>query len=284
MYGSRTGPLECSSGGTCLLPNGRGCSLVKFLRSVVRAAKATAIFLFGALELLIKRPATRQQRAEWLHRFSLRVVRSMGIGMRIEGKFPERGVVVSNHMGYLDIMVFAAQHRCVFVAKSDLADVPLIGWMTTMSGTVYVEPGRGGSAIRAKTGLVEAADAGLAVVIFPEGTTSDGSAVLDFRTGALAMMLEAGQQVTAAYISYRLTEDNGPGVTVGNNVAFWGDDARLFHHIFGLLALRGIEVCVRIADSPIAFTPGPLNRKQAAIEARTAVVGLGGVLDAVSTG
>jgi 1-acyl-sn-glycerol-3-phosphate acyltransferase len=258
--------------------------LVKFLRSVVRAAKATVIFLFGALELLIKRPATRQQRAEWLNQFAGRVLRAMGIGFRVEGTFPERGVVVSNHLGYLDIMVFAAQHKCVFLSKSDLAKEPLIGWMTTMSGTVYVEPGRSGSAGQARTELIAAANDGLPIVIFPEGTTSDGSSVLPFRTGALAMMLEADQQVTAAYISYRLTKDNGPGVTVGNNVAFWGDDVRLFPHIFSLLALRGIEVCVRIADRPIAFAPGPLDRKQAAIEARTAVVGLSGVLDGVSAG
>jgi 1-acyl-sn-glycerol-3-phosphate acyltransferase len=256
--------------------------LIKFLRSVIRTLKATAIFLFGALELLIKRPATRQQRAEWLHQFCRRVIRAMGIAAHVEGTFPEHGVIVSNHMGYLDIMVFAAQHRCVFVSKADMADVPLLGWMTTMAGTVYVEPGRGGSAARARGGLQAAADAGLPIIIFPEGTTSDGSGVLPFRSGALALMLEAGQAVTAAYVSYRFTEDNGPGVTVGGNLAFWGDDAKLFPHIFGVLGLRGIEVNIRIAPSPIAFTPAASQRKQAAIEARAAVMELGGVYDPVS--
>jgi len=231
---------------------------------------------------MVKRPATREQRAEWLHQFSLRVVKAMGVTMRIEGVFPECGVVISNHMGYLDIMVFAAQHRCVFVSKSEMADIPLLGWMTTMAGTVYVERGRGGSALRAKDGLHAAADAGLPIVIFPEGTTSDGTSVLPFRSGALAMVLEAGQEITAAYVSYRLTEDNGPGVTIENDVAFWGDDARLFHHIFGLLALRGIEVNIRIADSPIAFTTEELHRKQAAIEARAAVMQLGAITEAVT--
>jgi 1-acyl-sn-glycerol-3-phosphate acyltransferase len=253
--------------------------LVKFWLSVGRFVWLTGIFVSGALDLTVKRPATHQQRAEWLHQFCARVVSAMGISMRVEGSFPEHGVVVSNHMGYLDIMVFAAQHRCVFVSKAELAKVPLLGWMTTMAGTVYVERGRGGSAISAKSGLEAVAVAGLPIVIFPEGTTSNGSGVLPFRSGALAMVLEVGQSVTAACVSYRFTEDNGPNVTIGNDLAFWGDDARLFHHIFALLALRGIEVKIRIADKPIAFSAGELHRKQAAIEARAAVMDLRGLLD-----
>jgi len=208
----------------------------------------------------------------------------MGVAYRVEGTFPERGVVVSNHMGYLDIMTFAAQHRCVFVSKAELANVPLIGWMTTMAGTVYVSRGSGGSAIRAKSGLQAAAEAGLPIVIFPEGTTSDGSGVLPFRSGALAQVLESGQSVTAAFVRYRFTEDNGPNVTTGNDLAYWGDEVQLFPHIFKLLALRGIEVTIRIADEPIAFTPAAVHRKQAAIEARAAVMQLGGVEDAVAAG
>lgn len=256
--------------------------MVRFCRSAGRAIKLTAIFLAGGLELLVKRPTTRLQRAEWLHQFSLRVVKAMGVTMRIEGTFPERGVVISNHMGYLDIIVFAAQHRCVFVSKAEMADIPLLGWMTTMAGTVYVERGRGGSAFRAKDGLQAAADAGLPIVIFPEGTTSDGTIVLPFRSGALAMVLDAGQDVTAAYVSYRLIEENGSDVTVENDLAFWGDDARMFHHIFGLLALRGIEVNIRIADSPIRFSAAEVHRKQAAIEAHAAVVLLGSAHDVVT--
>jgi lyso-ornithine lipid O-acyltransferase len=259
-----------------------GLRFVKFWRSSVRAVQLTAIFALAGLQLAIKRPATRVQRAEWLHKFALLIVKAMGVAWHVDGTFPERGVVVSNHLGYLDIVIFAAQRRCVFVSKAELADVPLIGWMTTMAGTVYVSRGVGGSAVRAKGGLQAAADAGLPIVIFPEGTTSDGSSVLQFRSGALAQVLEAGQSVTAAYISYRLTEDNGPGVTAGNDLAYWGDDVQLFPHIFGLLGLRGIEVNIRIADSPIAFTAETGHRKQAAAEARAAVMQLGGVQESIT--
>jgi lyso-ornithine lipid O-acyltransferase len=226
----------------------------------------------------MKRPATREQRAEWLHQFCVRAVRAMGITARYQGTHPEHGIVISNHMGYLDIMVFAALHPCVFVSKSEIRDWFFIGWMTTMSGTVYVERGRGGSAAQAKGGMRAAVDEGIPVVFFPEGTSSDGTGVLKFRSGLLADAIEARQPVTAAFVRYRLTQDNGPGVTVPTHVAYW-DDTPLPKHIFRLLALRGIEVDVRFADAPIAFSAEACHRKQAAAEARAAVTELGGIPD-----
>jgi 1-acyl-sn-glycerol-3-phosphate acyltransferase len=207
----------------------------------------------------------------------MRMARAMGIAFRIDGTFPPSGVVISNHLGYLDIITFAAQHRCVFVSKAELAHVPLIGWMTTMAGTVYVERGRGGSALRARSGLNAAAQAGIPIVLFPEGTTTNGSSVLTFHSGALGQVMQAGLPITAAFVSYRLTQNNGPSVSVKNDLAFWGDDVQLFPHIFRLLSLRGIEVSIRIANQPIAFSANTLHRKQAAEEARAAVMELGGL-------
>lgn len=240
-----------------------------------------ALLLYGALELILKRPSTRVQQAEWLHRFCLWILRNMGIKVLYQGAFPERGVVISNHQGYLDIIVFAALHPCVFVAKAEMSSWPFLGWMTTMAGTVYVERGRGGSATRAASGMRAAADAGIPVVFFPEGTTSNGASVLKFHSGLLVQALEAAQPITATYLRYRLTQQNGPAVTVENDVSYWGDTP-LLGHIFRLLGLRGIEVDARFADSPISFSVGPEQRKMLADEARAAVMELGGVHDSVT--
>ena len=258
--------------------------LVRFLRSVGRFLKLSAIFVFGAIQLVARRPATPTERAEWLHRFAAGALRSMDIAVRVEGRFPGRGAVISNQTGYLDIIAIAALHPVAFVAKSELANFPLLGWMTTMAGTLYVERGRGGSAVRARSGLQSAAEASLPVVFFPEGTTSNGATVMKFHSGILAQVREAGEPVTAAFVSYRLTADNGPHISLANDVCFWGDDALLVPHVFRLLAIRGIEVSVRIADSPIAFSADPSNRKLAAAEARAAVMELGGIAEPAPVG
>jgi 1-acyl-sn-glycerol-3-phosphate acyltransferase len=151
---------------------------------------------------------------------------------------------------------------------------PFLGWMTTMAGTVYVDRGAGGSADKATAGMQAAAAEGVPVVFFPEGTTSNGQQVLEFRTGLLAKSLEAGQPITAAYIRYTLEADNGPGVTVEDDVCFWGDDVNMLKHIFKFVGLQGTHVWVRIASEPIRFSDRNLERRVAADEAREAVMEL----------
>ena len=231
-----------------------------------------AVFAYATLQLIVKRPATRQQKAEWLHQFCLRAVRRMGRAVRQVGTFPERGVVISNHLGYLDVVAFAALHKCAFVGKSEIRKWPFLGWITAMGGTVYVQRGRGGSAGRAKSGMQEASDAGIPMVFFPEGTCSLGDTVLPFRSGLLGEAIAAGQPITAACLRYRLTQDNGPNRSLAD-VCFW-DDTLLVKHIFRMLSMRGIEVELRFAQSPIAFSVGADQRKLAAQQAHAAVMEL----------
>ncbi len=227
------------------------------------------MFVEAGAELILKRPATRELRAEWLHHFCARSMRRMGITVSVHGSFPERGALITNHQSYMDIVTLASLHRCVFVSKAELATIPVLGWMTTMSGAVYVERGRGGSALRARSGLKAASDAGLPVVFFPEGTTTNGREMLPFRSGLLAQVMTAEEPVTAGYIRYSMAAKNGADVSVEENVA-WGD-LPMVTHIFTFLGLRGIHVDVSFASAPIRFSSNLLHRKTAAIEARHVV-------------
>ena len=249
--------------------------LRSLLRSMWRSAVLAGMFVTASTELVVKRPKTRATRAEWLHRFAARALKRLGIEASVVGAYPTRGAVISNHLGYLDIVVFAAIAPCVFVAKDEMESWPVVGWMATMTGTVFVARGHGGSAMRAKGGMQAAMDAGLPVVFFPEGTTSDGSTVLKFHSGLLAQALMCGAPVTAASVRYCVVEDNGADVSVARDVCYWGS-AKLVPHVFRLLGLRGVRVEVRFADEPIRFSGDMVHRKLAAVEARAAVVGLMG--------
>lgn len=247
---------------------------MNFFRAAWRSVRLVGMFVVAGTELAVKRPSTREQRADWLHRFCARAMRGLGIVVSVEGAFPERGAVISNHLSYLDIIVFAALHPCVFVSKAEIRSWPVVGWMTTMSGTVYVERGHGGSAMRARDGMQGALDAGLPVVFFPEGTTTNGSHLLKFHSGLLAQVLVGGSPVTAAYLRYSLAVENGSDVSVADDVCFWGD-RNMLAHIFKFLGLRGVRAGVRFAEEPIAFSSDSLHRKMAAVEARAAVAVLG---------
>ncbi len=196
----------------------------------------------------------------------------MQITVRVHGAFPTAGALVTNHVSYLDIVVLASIQPCVFVSKHEVADVPILGWMTTNSGTVYVERGHGGSALQAGQAMHAAASDGLPVVFFPEGTTNPADELLKFHSGLLGQALAAQMPITAGYLRYTLTEDNGPGITPANSIA-WGDKPML-HHVFHFLSLRGVEADVYLAPHPIAFSPRAAHRKIAAAEARSAVAAL----------
>jgi 1-acyl-sn-glycerol-3-phosphate acyltransferase len=243
---------------------------VNFFRALWRTVRLVGMFVVAGTELAVKRPKTREARADWLHRFCARAMRGMGIEISVTGAFPQRGAVISNHLSYLDIVVYAALHPCVFVSKAEIERWPVVGWMTTMSGTVYVARGHGGSAMKARQGMQAAVDAGLPVVFFPEGTTTNGSEMLKFHSGLLAQAMEGGTAVTAAYVRYSLGAGNDADVTVADDVCYWGD-RNMIGHIFTFLGLREVKAKVRFADRPIAFSSEGLHRKQAAVEAREAV-------------
>ena len=154
--------------------------------------------------------------------------------------------------------------------------MPVLGWMTTMSGTVYVARGHGGSAMRARKGMQAAVDAGLPVVFFPEGTTSNGSGLLKFHSGLLAQVMESGAPITAAHIQYSLTEEMGR-MLLWRMISAGGATRRCCRISSNFLGCEGVRAEVRFAEQPIAFSANVTHRKQAAIEARAAVASLGDV-------
>lgn len=242
-------------------------------RAAWRLALLLGYFLRFGIELVIHRYADRAERAEWLHRFCRTAVHGLGINVTVEGTFPDAGAVISNHLSYVDIVLFAALHPCVFCAKAEIEKWPVIGWMTTMSGAVFIERGRGGSALRARSGMQAAAEAGLPVVFFPEGTTSDGSVVLPFHSGLLAQAMVVDQSITPACLSYTLQGENPEGYTARNSVA-WGDDKPLPLHILRFLGLRGVHAHVTFAAQPLMLGSDVKDRKAAAIKAQAAVLSL----------
>ena len=254
----------------------RGLVRVSFFRSVMRSIHLAGYFVVYGTELLVKRPSTREARADWLHRFAASALHDLGVELEVTGDFPSHGAIISNHLSYLDIIVFAALHPCVFVSKAEVASYPVLGWMTTMSGTVYVARGQGGSAMKAREGMRAALDAGLPVVFFPEGMTSNGSGLLKFHSGLLAQVLSEDAPVTAAHVCYSIGAENGPDAKVSERVCYWGD-MTLVPHIFRFLGLRGVKATVRFAPEPIAFSGDATHRKRAAREAWLAVAELAGI-------
>lgn len=166
------------------------------------AAMVEAATSFGKRRLRKGEALTSRERAHWLQDAASTALRRIGMEVVADGDPPPHGLVVSNHLSYLDVLAYASLSPCVFVAKQEVRAWPAFGRFATMAGTVYVNRSRGAANDHAVASMEEALAAGVAVVLFPEGTSSDGAQVLRFYSRFFEPAVRAGAMVTAAAIGY----------------------------------------------------------------------------------
>lgn len=120
---------------------------------------------------------------EWAHA----LLRHMGVRVKLSGTPPASGPVllVSNHISWLDIVVLHAARHCRFISKSDIKQWPLVGFLATAAGTLYIERESRRDAMRVVHHMAEALRDGDVLAVFPEGTTGDGLSVLPFHANLL---------------------------------------------------------------------------------------------------
>jgi 1-acyl-sn-glycerol-3-phosphate acyltransferase len=224
--------------------------VVRFVRSVVRSVLLVAMLLAATIDLWIKRPKYGAGGAVWIHGWCRRIVSVMGIKVTVTGKLPESGAVVSNHLSYLDILLYSATRPFIMVAKTEIKGWPILGRLTAQAGTVYVDRGGGPPTYPAvNRAMAEAYQRGLPVLFFPEGTTTNGQEVLPFRRGLFHSVLNNGIELRTAALRFSMDEDNG-GATVADDVCWWGD-AYFAPHIFKCLGLKGLAAHIDFNDIPV---------------------------------
>ena len=245
------------------------------LRTALRLAVLISTALQGCAHFLVLRMRNRvstPQRAQWLHRWCLAAIRRLKIELQPNGEFPSRGLLVANHLGYLDILVLSAMHPCVFVSKQEVRSWPLFGLMAKLSGTVFVDRARSSAAHTTNAEMSDALAQGAVVVLFPEGTSSDGTRVLPFRPALFDAATKAGANVVSAHISYDVADGSA-----AHDVCYWGGMS-FFPHLLRLLSRHQIRARVRFAAETRRFA----NRKLAARVTRETVASLAEMPD-VST-
>lgn len=154
----------------------RARAVWRLLRSVVHVLHGLALVLlrFRALDA-----AQRQARIRW---WSAKTLRVLGISMRVEGSVQAGGVLLAaNHVSWLDITALhAVVPQARFVSKADIRSWPLLSHLADAADTLYLERERKRDALRVVHLVAQALSEGQTVAVFPEGTTSDGHALLPF--------------------------------------------------------------------------------------------------------
>ena len=160
------------------------------------AGLATIFFLFPKMS----QPAREARVQSW----SLRMLGLLGVQLELRGRPPVAGplLLVANHISWLDILVMNAARYCRFVSKSDVKHWPLIGTLATGGGTIYIERESRRDALRVVHHVAESLQRGEVVAVFPEGTTSDGVALLPFHANLIQAAISAGAPVQPVALSF----------------------------------------------------------------------------------
>jgi len=155
------------------------------------------------------------------------------------GRTVAPAVIVANHVSYLDILVLAALTPAVFVAKREVRDWPVFGWFARMAGTRFIDRTRRADVIRVATEYAPLLAENVSVVLFLEGTSSDGREVLPFKSSLLDPVVSAQLSVVPTAISY----DVPPGHSTATEVCWWGD-MTLVPHLINLASLPRVRAHV----------------------------------------
>jgi 1-acyl-sn-glycerol-3-phosphate acyltransferase len=156
----------------------------------------TVLWRFPSLDA----PARRMRVRSW----SRRLLHLMGIDIRITGTLQHPNVlVVANHVSWLDIFALHAVGPVRFIAKSEIAQWPIVGRLVRGVGTLFIERARRHDTHRVNLEILQALAGGDIVAVFPEGTTTDGTALLPFKGSLLQPIVDVAGHLQPVAIRYR---------------------------------------------------------------------------------
>ena len=222
--------------------------------------------------LLRLAPKAARRLPFWYHRA---VCRLLGIRFSVEGTVaPDRPVlVVANHVSWLDIPVLSAVAPLSFIAKKEVGTWPVVSSLARLQRTVFVDRTRRTAVGNVASEMRRRLDEGDVLVLFAEGTSTDGNRVMPFKTALFAAAFsEANPDVCVQTLSLTYTRLHGiPLGRADRSLVGWYGDMEMGDHAWSLLKAGPLDVRIRVSD-PIPLSDFA-DRKQLAEHTETVVRG-----------
>lgn len=251
--------------------------------AVLSAFLALTCPLMPVQALLLKvSPRSARRFPYWYHR---KVCRLLGIRLHVEGAIASDApvLVIANHTSWLDIPVLSAVAPLSFVAKKEVGTWPFVSSLARLQRTVFVDRGKRSTVGETAGEITQRLKAGDTVVLFAEGTSSDGNRVLPFKTSLFAAAkpsrMEADGDPGASVQTLAIVYTHLHGVPLQRSdrpLVGWYGDMEMGSHAWELLKAGPLDVHVRIgAPVPLSqFTDRKELARYSEAEVRQAVTGL----------
>ncbi|MGN6719121.1 MAG: lysophospholipid acyltransferase family protein [Candidatus Binatia bacterium] len=187
--------------------------------------------------------------SRWMRGFtrSLRAILNIKVAVEGDARDLERGsyVIISRHFGYLDGIILGSLFPVIFVSKREVKSWPVVGWWTTLCGTVFINRQRKGLISLAVNEISRKLKQGANILLFPEGAATNGERMLPFQTAPLAAPLRSRAIIVPVTLAYESIEGKPVSATNRDLIYCYGD-MDFFPHFWKLLALRQVKVRVTI--------------------------------------
>ena len=218
----------------------------------------TLIMLVAALSLLFTFGIWRKVKTGtfWAKIWSYGAAQLAGIKIKIHGNIPkDKGfLVVANHLGYLDIPALGSILPLRFAPKAEIRKWPFFGWLTALGAPVWIDRKNPRMSAQYATAFKETLEHGISMLVFPEGTSTDGKhGLLPFKSTAFAAALECQSPILPILLFYRGC-DGGDGTE-----SAWHDETPFAKHVWKVLGSAGTKIDIYIL--PEAQTSGVSDRK-----------------------
>jgi 1-acyl-sn-glycerol-3-phosphate acyltransferase len=214
-------------------------------------------------------PLSPERRALWLQSASRGVLSSLGIQYSVHGTPPSDGLVVSNHLSYLDILIHSSVMPCAFVSKTEINKWPYFGVAARAGGTLFIDRSSRASVAAVAAEMTRRLKLPIPVLLFPEGTSTDGSQLLPFHTSLFEPAVKAGALVTPAAVRYVIQGG------VPESELCWYGNAPFLPHLWKALGTPGFSARVAFG-TPAAYA----DRREASRSARAQVSDMRGIIAA----
>lgn len=217
------------------------------LTYVLSAVAVTIAFLWPPLELAAY---LRFRAGQWFiaRTFHKIIATMLGLNISVKGQpAPSRPLlVIANHVSWLDIVAISSMLPAIFVTQHGVASWPVFGRLAKLSPSIFVNRDRKREVIQTIDCISDALSVDDVVAIFPEGTSTDGTAVLPFRSallGAVRETLHKAEDLRAVHVQPVSVRYAGPN----RRLAAWAreDDSSFFSHLLQVIRLRRIDVTLR---------------------------------------
>ncbi|MBS1158398.1 MAG: lyso-ornithine lipid acyltransferase [Proteobacteria bacterium] len=203
--------------------------------------------------------ARRRLKSSW----AIALLDSLGVEVEADLTHVTPGaLVVANHVSWIDIYVINAALPSAFVAKAEIRQWPVIGWLAAKNDTIFLRRGSRGHARIINDEIAAVLASGQHVAVFPEGTTTDGRSLLHFHAALLQPALTAGRPVLPVAISYWEVDGERSMAPRYDGDISLGQCAR------AILGRR--RLIARLVTTPLRGLHGE-DRRQVAAEAREAI-------------